>query len=277
MNDDLVIRIRDDLEKSGMRSELVVRRTFIERRWSLSGGAAFLDRDEGKSREIDIRAAQVRRLEYQGMQCCFCEFDVIAEVKKSERPWVVFKQPQSAGDSICAWNNLTTKINLPCKPAKLVRAMSKSSLLVRNGWAGSGIHEAFKNPDQPSRWYSAFVSVCKAADGLASLHKPKGDETTADIINNPIEFIFYQPLVVLDGQLISAELSDDGSIVIEEVSSAAFQFEYNTREYKKGRYRVDLVTMDGLGVYLDLLAERHNDVLAGFMANSSLPLKQPVA
>lgn len=211
------------------------------------------------------------------MQCCYSEFDVIAEVKKSERPWVVFKAPNGPGKTLCAWNNLTTAINLPCKPVKLVGALSKSSLIVRNGWSGTGIHESFKNPDQPSRWYTAFVSVIKAANGLADRYQPDGEQTTTDVINNPIEFALYQPLVVLDGTLISAELSEDAELVVEKVTSAAFEFAYETDAYRKGRYRVDLVTLDGLSQYLDLIEQRHDDVLEGFIGNCSTSLVRPAS
>jgi hypothetical protein len=224
MNDDLASRIRSDLEKSGMRSELFARRIFIENGWSLSGGAAFLDRDEGKSREIDISAAKVGGIDDQSTRYCHCEFHVIAEVKKSERPWVVFKRVPPSWGRLCAWNNLIPRINLPCKPGKLADALSRSSLVSANGWEGTGIHESFKNPDQPSRWYSAFVSVSKAADGFAGEYAPDGAETTDDVISNPTELYFYQPLVILDGQLVAAELSESGELVLEEVQSAAFRF-----------------------------------------------------
>ena len=86
-----------------------------------------------------------------------------AEVKKSEKPWVVFKNyPKKYFDS-CAWNNIIDYINLPCKPIHLSNSLAEHSLIKLNGWEGTGIHEAFKNPDQPSRWYGAFLSAIKAA------------------------------------------------------------------------------------------------------------------
>jgi hypothetical protein len=59
--------------------------------------------------------------------------------------------------------------------------------------------------------------------------------------------------------------------------AAYFEFAYETDAYAKGRYRVDLVTLDGLSQYLDLIAQRHDDVLEGFIGNCSTSLVRPAS
>jgi hypothetical protein len=252
-----------------MQSELLARNIISAAGWTVSGGAAFLDLDEGKSREIDISAHRTSPRRFQNTICVYNEFHFFAEVKKSERPWVVFKRyPHKWFDS-CAWNNLTSKINLPCDPPRLVEYLKKHSLLKTNGWEGSGIHESFKNPDQPSRWYSAFVSVLKASAGYLDEYKTEGDERSDDIRKNPTEFRFVQPLVILDGNLVSAELNENNEIVIEQVESAAFRFQYKTKSYTEGTYRVDLVTLAGLPQYLETLTARQENFNEGLQNSVS--------
>lgn len=272
MTEDLFAKLRADLEKSGLRSELSVRRMMSEKGWSVDGGGAYHDLDEDKSREFDLSAAKVARLESGKRTCCYLEFHLVGEVKKSERPWVVFKRPLPSWSTGCAWNNLIRAINLPCEPARLARPLGRNSLLSVNGWIANGLHEAFKSPDMPSRWYSAFVSVCKAADSYLSTHSPEGDQTTEDLIANPAELFFVQPLVILDGQLISVELTADGEMQFAHVDSAAFQFSYKTQHYTRSHYRVDLVTVAGLPAYLDQQQARLVDIQQGIGANAPLPL-----
>jgi hypothetical protein len=273
VNDELKKRLLADLERSGIQTELEVRRIFSERGWSVGGAGAYLDLDEGKSREIDASAYRVRNLKAHGKYCVYSEFHIIAEVKKSERPWVVLRRDLSKWSNSCAWNNLIDAVNLPCEPPRLVKSLEHHSLLRVNGWEGSGIHEAFKNPDQPTRWYSAFTSVLKASSGYLDEYATQGEKTTNDIVDNPTEFRFVQPLVVLDGILVTAELAE-GEVRLQEVQSAAFRFEYKTAHYTKGRYRVDLVTLQGLAAYLDLVSARQDRFNEGIAANVDFPLEK---
>lgn len=129
MDDELFKRLKADLEKSGMGSEMVARQTFHQREWSANGGAGFLDRDEGKSREIDISATRVEQ-HYAGQTpCIHTEFKILADVKKSEKPWVVFKHYPVPALRMCAWNNLIDCIHLPGKPSAFTRVLSENSLV----------------------------------------------------------------------------------------------------------------------------------------------------
>jgi len=266
VNEELKKKLLADLQRSGIQTELEVRKVFTEQGWSVGGAGAYLDLDEGKSREIDASAHRVSNLKVNGEICVYNEFHVVAEVKKSERPWIVLKRNLSKWSSSCAWDNLVSYVNLPCEPARLAKSLEHYSLLKVHGWEGSGIHEAFKNPDQPTRWYSAFTSVLKASSGSLSEYASHGDRTTNDIRENPTEVRFVQPLVVLDGTLVTAELAG-GEILLQEVQSAAFRFEYKTGSYTKGRYRVDLVTLGGLADYLKLVAARQESFNQGIAAN----------
>ena len=269
MSQELLAKVRADLERSGMHTEMLARQIFHRAGWSMSGGAAYLDRDEGKSRELDISAARVSNLELKGTSLGYNEMRIVAEVKKSERPWIVFKRPPPTYQVGCAWNNLISSINLPCEPHELARFLETGSLLMENGWEGVGIHEAFKNPDQPSRWYGAFVAVCKAAEAHLDDHSPDGERLSPDIATEPTEITFHQPLVILDGALITAELSPDNEIVLAAAQSAAFKFDYRTPVYKRGPYRVDLVTLAGLEAYLDLQVTRQESINDGLIAKTT--------
>lgn len=269
MNSDLERKIREDLAKAGMLSELLARKAFDDAGWSVRGPGAYFDREMEKSRESDFRATSVITVEDSGKNCVHSEFCAAVEVKKSEKPWVVFKRPLATHDRGCAWNNLIARINLPCESFRLAPWLSEYSLLNVLGWEGAGIHESFKSPDQPSKWYSAFVSALKWACQMRD-ECPDADGVQQDIRLEPAEFYFFQPVVVLDGQLFSAELDENSEIKIDEIEFAAFRFSYDSKSYEKNSFRVDIVTVEGLEKYINLLKRRHQHVVAGIKRLANL-------
>ena len=254
-------KIREDLAKAGMLSELRARKIFADAGWRVRGPGAYFDREEEKSREGDFYATSVLSDRISGSPPLHTELTVVAEVKKSERPWVVFKRPLENFELGCAWNNLIARVNLPCESSALVPSLVEHSLLKTLGWEGAGIHESFKSPDQPSKWYSAFVSSLKWASHMRDDY-PNSEEVRKEGVDS-VEFYFFQPLVVLDGRMFSAELDSNSQIEVSEIKSAAFRFEYASKAYTKDSFRVDLVTVDGLAEYIGLLANRHASIADG--------------
>ena len=259
MNKELIKKIIDDLEKSGFSTELQARKIFQDSGWSVNAGYGYLDKDENKSREIDILATRVKSSKHQGKSFVYSEFHVCAEVKKTEKPWVVFDQQTNPALLGCAWNNLISVINLPASPSRFAQTLQERSPIKINGWVASGIHESFKNPDQPSRWYSSFVSVAKASEFYFE-NCPDGEKQTDNILENPCEIHFIQPLVILSGQLYRAILAQTGEIEITETQAASFRFDYRSKNYERQNYRIDLVTLSGLETYLENLKARQIDL-----------------
>ncbi|MEH2359645.1 hypothetical protein [Nostoc sp.] len=263
MNEDLKNKIIKDLEKSGFGAEMLVLKIFNSLGWRAEAGQGYFDKDENKSREIDISAYYSAHLEVNNKFCVSSFFHICAEVKKSEQPWIVFRTYPHPYFQLCAWDNLIDCINLPTENFNLVEYITKHSLLAIKGWEGSGIHHAFKDPNTPSRWYPAFIAACKACEDCYERNKLDGNKTTSNILEEPTEWNFFQPLVILDGTLVTAELTDSGEIHIEEVDSAPFRFKYNTKNYIRGNYRVDLVTISGLKNYIKTIMHRQNNINIG--------------
>jgi hypothetical protein len=158
-------------------------------------------------------------------------------------------------EEIDAWNNLTCAVHLPCNHFELVNVLSQDSLLQALGWRGYSIHESFKKPDAPSRWYSAFVSVCKATEAELVRHS-KGRPDLA-IWH---EFSIFKPVVILDGPLMAASLNDAGEVNLEEIDFAPFEFVHKSTMSTAEAYRVDLVKLDSLSKYVDLSEQRLNAI-----------------
>ncbi|HZG41734.1 MAG TPA: hypothetical protein VEY93_02145 [Longimicrobium sp.] len=260
----LIEKIKKDLEKSGFGSEMLAIRTFLRRGWECSGGPSFVDRDQNQSREFDILAHQYAiHPQAHRFICVFT--DVAAEVKKSERPWVVFRHaPNSEEDLYHGWTEvLNYSKNLPGSSLMYGDILDDWSLTNRQGWKGYAVHESFKNPDQPSRWYAAAVAACKAAHHQLDINYSDADnDGTGSSEEHPPIAHFVQPLVILDGLLFVAEISDSGELLVAQATMASVDFPFSSAAYEAETYRMPLVTLEALPEYLELIEQRANAFLA---------------
>jgi hypothetical protein len=136
------------------------------------------------------------------------------------------------------------------------------------------VHEAFKEPSQPSRWYSAFVSVCKACENLRlSGRGCYGDEIMTKFFGDMLVLELYNPVVIVDGPLVSVKLLNNGKFSLEETSYAPFEFDFESGKYDRGQYRVDLVALAHLDKYIALCETRIQKV-AESMAKLYAPFRQ---
>jgi len=256
MDDELKRRIAEDLRKAGFESEMLAIEEFSRRpAWICEGSVGYFDKDQDLGRELDLSAYFGRSHPLPNGGSAQCGIRIVGEVKKSERPWVAFRErPQSGEQLIDAWNNVTSNVNLPDRLA-LSEDLSRFSLLTVNGWKARGIHESFKQPSAASTSYAAFVSVCKAAEAAADAEESLFARYRVGH-EHSIFFTLIKPLVIVDGILVSATPGSDASIEIEEVPSAAIRFQFRTARYARENYAIDLVTLSYLPRYLTLCEQR---------------------
>lgn len=263
MDRELEKKVIEDLEKSGFSSELRAIRTFMSNGWSCTGFASYIDLDRDLVTGVDLIAwkdnfIRLKNLRY-GVQ-----FNINAEVKKSEKPWVVFKEMSDhvVDDYL---NNLTYICGLT--PFDLRQSMAMGSIYTKLGWRGYGIHESFKKPDAPSRSYSAFLNVCRSSetrlDACTAYYKEL--EQRSEKSNNPNPYkervvILVKPIVILDGTLIAASVLESGEVSIGEVKFAPVEFHYRSKHCVKGVYLIDIVTLDALQEYIEMSEKRLHDI-----------------
>ena len=261
LSDDLAKRISEDIQKSGFGSEMSAMKIFLDAGWGCNPGKSYFDHDEKKIREIDLEAycgKQDWSLENKGRNILF-EYHVLAEVKKSERPWIVFSHEAGLG-SCDGWDNPYVNWNLPCKLSDISPILANTSTRHELSWMGYNIHEAFKEPTQSSRWYSAAVSVCKAcADDFnheaysEDMLKGWGKDTFLAMAN---------PIVILDGIMVRASLSKTAKVQLEQIDFAPFIFEFRTPALKRGSCRLDIVTLAGLPHFIKQTNKRIEKIYA---------------
>lgn len=265
-------KIIKDLEKSGFGSEMRAIREFLSREWNCTGNFSYFDKDKQISREGDFNASRQRLEKLGSLNSVIFRFHIAGEVKKSDSPWIVFKESTGIylGD---AWTNLTFFKQLPCSHVQLTAQLSEHSLLAKTKWRGYGIHESFKKPDRSSRWYSSFVSSCKAAEHILDRNR-EIIKSFGEISNDAFEkrpfLLFVKPVVILDGPLLSAEITSTGKISIKETDAAPFAFHFKTINYDRPHYSVDLVSLSALAKYIEESEKRQDAIFNAILKKSGL-------
>ena len=189
-------KIKEDLLKSGYGAEMKALRVFFKEGWDATGLYSYYDLDERRTRESDIEATITKYESNKDKVIAQTFFQIIAEVKKSEKPWVIFKEvPYWDWKLGEMWNSIISSSGFEINK-KVTNSLSKYSLSSEMGWLGIGIHESFKKPNNTSNWHSAFISVCKACE--YSL------EQNGDSDSSYPHLFFIKPLLILEGTLLAA-------------------------------------------------------------------------
>ncbi|NLG39605.1 MAG: hypothetical protein GX545_06760 [Fibrobacter sp.] len=241
-------KILNDLNKSGFHSEMKAIQIFQQAEWICNVSAGYFDKDEEKSREIDVSA-------YRGIveNQITCFIHIIADVKKSDKPWLVFKNNGPWYQTIES-KTILNILNLKLIANDLWPILSTEAISGKLKWVGYGIHECFKEPNVNSKWYSSFVSVIKACEDLGNTKWEPFSKNNSKVI------VLVKPVVILDGTLLAAGLNSSNEVDVSNVPYASVDFYYKSQRYSREDYRIDVVTLDRLKEYLDIYENVSNHI-----------------
>jgi len=269
MSPDLEKKVIADLEKTGFPSEFEARRIIysFSGGWDCTGTMGYFDLDEQKLRQVDIYAFMPCGDRVSKTKHTHTVWHLIIEVKKSEggKPWVVFTERRDVIRDVLRWRkDLVAYCNLPAEWDKNFSwRIYENSFCRGQHWIGYGVHESFKQPTEISRPYAVMLSVVKAAEHFHQetiFWMKKRPPVTNDISKNPTQLNFIRPVVVLDGELLTAELNKDGKLVVSEVEMSPMYVGYKSSHYDREWYRVDLVRLSALNKYMGFAEKQHNAI-----------------
>ena len=241
--DDLAKKIQNDALKSGYPSELKAERIFTEAAWPTTGNSYFIDQDENKGREIDLHAYK-NSSDTGTNPVVFAWSMISADVKKSEKPWVVFSSKRcwrenNPGYSLLSHlHNTQGHIN-----HEILNYEHPTTSLPR---IGRSSQVAFSH--DTSTIFNSIVSAVKA-----SIEEHRAAEEHKEIWSeNSVDAVFYEPVVILDGKLFECYLDENNEIKTEEAGFLQYGLHYASPRYKAKQYFVDIVTLGALEEYLVL-------------------------
>lgn len=261
MSEDKKKKILDDIKRTGFVAELNVASVFLKNSWLVNHNSSYLDKDQEKSREIDLVA---QKFDFEPRYGFRQDFYTAIEVKSSKKPWIIFTGTRSE-KLTSEWASLFSIKNL-----LLIKHLGSHEIqtnFMRAGQEriGTAFHEAFKSPNQPSQIFDAVISVCKAVTFMKdNFEQIKG--VVENTPYNPKEYHFlgvFVPLIIVDGELYEAFLDNAGEVVLEERKYIPLRFSYSSPKYNLQSslfdsssnltYFPDIVTYNGLNEYLQML------------------------
>lgn len=253
MQDSLLKKIKDDIEKTGFVEELRVGELLHAKNWSVSHSESYEDLDFEKSREIDI----VSTKSYSDKETeLYTEFHLIIEVKKATKyPWVIFTTPHVYRG--WGWRQLHSGWNYTTKSASIFHGevLETGNPFATKKRFGKAFYEAFKtqNSDENSKIFDAILSVCKA-----SYHKKSNSGETAHKKefkkDEAVELHFFIPLIVLEGLLFEAYLEHNKITVVQE-NWIPVEYSISSKKFKhsKRTFFPSIVTTAGINDYLSMV------------------------
>jgi hypothetical protein len=83
----------DDVKKAGFPLEVIARGRFTTKGWEARSQVLFYDKEESKSRYVDLVAH--RAIDKHFQRFVRLNYTIVAECKKSDKPWIFYTPPTS--------------------------------------------------------------------------------------------------------------------------------------------------------------------------------------
>lgn len=246
MSENLVPKIIKEIEKTGFPLELRISDFLRSRDYIVEHGISYLDKDEGKGREIDLVARRFVAEQYQRKRY-FIDNILTIECKKSDKPWVVFSSPV-VGDDLNLFrlevsegltdNEQNWSLE---KTSQIIDTLLEFHPLFNQVRRGRNYFIPFAGFEANEMIFKALTTSTKAALALQERPSLRGNRVT-----------FYYPIIVFQGKLFEAYLQN-GEIQVVEAQYVAVDFSYRSNKYAPTNVVIPIITESAFGDFLSSL------------------------
>ena len=256
--DDRKAEVLKAVEQTGFPLELRVSEMLQSRGYFVANSVYYIDQDEGKGREIDIRA--VKNYDFvHNQEKYFVRHCLLLECKRMlRRPWVIFTSPATGYDRGLGEPFARGLPSSKWMDKGLGPILEKIHPVFQYRRRGRGFTELFKGEDTRGT-DNVFRSVVTAAKAAAATHKSKFASGARNIC-------FFYPMVVLDGELWDAHLNGPAMDAIQ-AEAVVVSFHYESPTYKNERLLIPVVTTGHLPVLIDALDAMHETIGTHFQGH----------
>ncbi len=238
--DDLETKVLAEIEKTGYPFELWASECLRSFGYRVANNIYFVDKDEGKGREYDLRALKNEEINLDGRKH-YVRHCLLVECKRSaKRPWVVFTSPVNSYDQ---------------EPCELYVAGAIKEKLIKEELYQIKEHPVFSPPRRGRSYFEPFKG---AEDGeavfkaLTTATKALVDAVESSFAAGGNSICFYYPIVLFDGILFEAYL-ENKAIRLERTNHLAVSMFYRSATYKEILVTVPIVTRAGLTDFIGRL------------------------
>lgn len=250
-------KIVDSAEKAGFATELRTASILASAKWNARQSVYFIDKDERKGRELDIRAYKIFRSVNEKPELT-CMITLCIEVKKTADPFIFYtstknKYEGSEGYGIFHWKNNVNRFILNFDSIEEMRPLSSRARIARS-------YSCFKT-GQTQHIQSGVISSFKAA-----IHnKDNCDESYSDLSG---DICFFIPIMVVDGPLYECFFADDSdSLTAQEVDELIYLQNYHSENYGRVSNHVYVMNLAAFGRRLPEFTAWGEHMLAAMAKN----------
>lgn len=244
MPENLERKILEEISKTGFPLELRISELLNNMGYYVANNLYYVDRDEDKGREIDLRALKNYDFKIENKPY-FVRHCLLIECKKSsKKPWVIFTSPETSYDSEyfdvdCLGADFdadTQDIQKSFENLEGIHPFCKSKR------RGRSYFEPFKDNQTGETIVKALMSAAKASIGMRDNEFASGSNSIC----------FFYPIIVFEGRLFEAYL-DKSEIKILETDNIMVSFFYESAKYKNERFTIPVITENSFELFLNEL------------------------
>lgn len=242
-NKGLKEKILGEIHKTGFPLELRISQVLRNNEYLVANNLYYIDRDEGKGREIDLRALKNFRFEKHDIEY-FVRHYLFIECKKSiDKPWVILSSPITEYD-MNVFEIDDRGFSESGKASRIifdekVEEIHPFKLCSRRG---RSYFEAFRSSEIGEQIFKALTTSVKA---LIATRDTRPDDWHNDIC-------FYYPLIVLEGKLFEAYY-EHNDVCVAEAEIVIVSFFYESLKYQRQTFAVPIVTETALPNFVSKL------------------------
>jgi len=201
--DDLIKKIRRDLEKSGYPLEINVMKLLMQFDWNIIPQHYYVDPDEDKGRSLDFYC--VKRVEIKSPYLDALRFILLIECKKTAKNWVFFVTSKPFSEKkLLGFVEYYAKMHITSKePGISIDEALKYSHYLNYNKVAINHYIPFKSEGQKDNLYEAIQQVLKALIDDRNYLEENYDIPTNYLCS------FYFPIIVTDRQMFLYDIETD--------------------------------------------------------------------
>lgn len=260
-------KIVEELDRTGYPTEVVAASVMQQRGWYVRHNPSYLDDTEQRSREYDLYAYRTWDASSDRMKYTVGVY-LLAECKKSEKPWVFFTTPEPHRHS-----QLASLIkHRHTAPRILWSARTSDSPLLSNDdlkqlhhyfradERARTYHEPFKNQAAAGQAQMIYTAVFSAVKATLSQYRR---EVSSGFLG------MYYPIIIFSGDMFQARVAADKQVTLTRSTYVQLSHHY-TLPVPRGaspwegehEFIVDVVHESHLPSYLAVIETEHEELAA---------------
>ncbi|MGY4794886.1 hypothetical protein ACVNNN_07775 [Lysinibacillus fusiformis] len=224
----LKLKVLEDIKKTGFPFELKVAKKFEDLKWRVLHSLYYIDKDQNIGREVDLKCHKHMSQFSDDRDCLEYTYNMVVEIKQSkEKPWVFFTSDdkrilfpghlaknKSANKLQEEMGYDTIEISTLRKRELYHKTTAKSSYIALSSNKRDDIYKALSTSVKA---LVHFKETCYA--------------TLDNSDNGDLLFESFNPVVIVDGELYEAYLTEEDEVEIKDSKYIQVAFNYVSPNY----------------------------------------------